>query len=263
MFHTQLLIGLVSVGFGLPAAADRSAHFECRAFTAEQCSVLAEATRGTVQRVTADGFVLMVGEELITVRTNDETEYHLDGQSAERTAVLRMGTNVSVEHENGVAQKVEARSTPGATSDTASGMIQRVTAESFVLLTGDDQLTVRTNSETEYLLDGESAERTAVLRAGAEVTVQHEDGLARKVEARSTPGAAQETADGTVQRVSAEGFVLIVGEEQISVRTNAYTEYLLDGEPAERSTVLRAGAQVSVEHSEGLAAKVSATSTGS
>jgi hypothetical protein len=71
---------------------------------------------------------------------------------------------------------------------TISGTIKSVSSEenTFVVQTkGEDAgtVTVTVNEKTRYTLDGETSTREAVLKAGAEVSVTHTDGVASYVDA--------------------------------------------------------------------------------
>lgn len=60
-----------------------------------------------------------------------------------------------------------------------------LTAKSFVIQAGDEEITVRTDGSTKYVLDGKDSTFADVVKRGVRVTVKHEDGLASRVEAKS------------------------------------------------------------------------------
>ncbi len=112
-YLTSLCIAAAALGLALPASAERPAQSERGVSLACLAETRAEAISGTIDRVSSDGFVLRIGEDTLPVRTNDETEYLLDGEKAERAMVLRAGAQVRVEHKDGLASKVAATTAGG------------------------------------------------------------------------------------------------------------------------------------------------------
>lgn len=218
-----------------------------------------QTLRGSIRAVGEDQFTLATGDQETVVRIDAETEYTLDGEPSDKGAVLRAGEHVVVEVENGVADKVAARKSQAlAVAEQLRGQVRAVEDDAFVVAHGEETTRVRTTNDTEYRLDGETATRSAVLAAGRSVLVEHADGVASRVEANSSMPLAPEAVRGTVGDITDAGFTLTTQGEPLTVRVDDKTKYLLDGEPAERSTVVKAGRVVSVEHTDGLATSVSA-----
>ena len=70
-------------------------------------------------------------------------------------------------------------------AETAKGNIKSVdsAAKSFVITVEGKDVTVRTNEKTTYTMDGAASTMDKVVKAGNDVTVTHEAGLASKVDA--------------------------------------------------------------------------------
>ena len=71
--------------------------------------------------------------------------------------------------------------------ESASGTIMSVDrdAKTFVLASGEEEVTVSFNETTKFLLDGKEADAARVLKIGSKVKVAHEGGVAQKVEAHT------------------------------------------------------------------------------
>ena len=69
-----------------------------------------ETVRGKVRQVNDESFVLMVGEEALTIPLSESTKYFLDDEEVRRNQVLKVGQEVRVETADGVAVSVTARS---------------------------------------------------------------------------------------------------------------------------------------------------------
>jgi len=69
-------------------------------------------------------------------------------------------------------------------AENAKGNIKSVdsAAKSFVITVDGKDITVRTNEKTTYMWDGAASTMDKVVKAGNDVTVSHEGGLASKIE---------------------------------------------------------------------------------
>ncbi|MBI1381064.1 MAG: hypothetical protein GC161_08255 [Planctomycetaceae bacterium] len=172
------LLLLAPVAYVLPASAlsaDAKVGDTC------QLALFAETLRGEIQSIDGDNITIAQGETTKVVRVSERTKFTLDGEASDRAKVLRVGAQVSVESEDGVATSVDAKKEALLLAETARGEITAVTNEGFTLKVGERTVEVRTNADTKYMLDGAEVTRAELLRSGAEVSVDHEDGLATVV----------------------------------------------------------------------------------
>lgn len=70
-----------------------------------------ESSSGEITAVDNDNasFTIKVGDESMTLKTNDDTSYAVNGQAAERGDTLVVGAKATVTHDEGVAKKIEVK----------------------------------------------------------------------------------------------------------------------------------------------------------
>jgi hypothetical protein len=70
-----------------------------------------DVAEGTIESIdlTANEIVVKVGERTKTIKITKDTTYTLDGVASTRDAVLKTGSKVKVEHKEGTASVVDAR----------------------------------------------------------------------------------------------------------------------------------------------------------
>ena len=107
--HSILLLALIlGAGSTATAAAILDPPSERDPLVTQAASF--EAVRGKIRQVNDESFVLMVGEEALTIPLSESTKYFLDDKEVRRNQVLKVGQEVRVETADGVALSVTARS---------------------------------------------------------------------------------------------------------------------------------------------------------
>jgi hypothetical protein len=248
----------------LAAPAPKEQAVELRLLAAERVS-------GTIMNVNLEGksFVVMVQEKELSLTFDAKTKFLLDGKEVDPSRLLQIGGKVTVNHEKNVATSVEGTAKSAGNlmvAEKASGTIKSISSEtkSFVIVSGEKDLSLTWNEKTKFLLDGKEVDASRLLQIGGKVTVSHEKGVVSSVEGTTKPAGElmlAEKASGTIKSVSSETktFVIVAQEKDLSLTWNEKTKFMLDGKEVDASRLLQIGGKVTVSHEKGVVSSVEGT----